>query len=112
MFCMTENEKAEQIGKLAEHYSHLRGELNHVIQKLNNTQTAYQALGNPMAFQSLRVENGKIFYTSQQYGQPVPSIDGLLAHQQLKEIIEEKQRLTKELEVIGQQLKALAPHLL
>ena len=98
MFCMTENEKAEQIGKLAEEYSHARGKLNHVQEKLNRMQSDMQALNNPQAFQSLRVENGEIKYNPfpAQYNQPVSKLEGLLDHKQLFEILEEKQRLTKD----------------
>ena len=112
---MTENEKAEQIGRLAEEYSRVRGKLNHIIEKLNHLQSLYSILSNPQTFQSLRIENGKLLLTPNPafpYGQQAPNLDGLLDHPQLLEIVEEECNLTKELESLTGRLKALAPHLL
>lgn len=41
MYCMSEHEKFEQVGLLAEEYSKLKGELNHVDEKMARTQRAY-----------------------------------------------------------------------
>lgn len=114
IFCMTEHEKAQQIGELAEQYSHVRGQLNHVTEKLAKAQIAAQLLGNQQVFQSLRVEKGALlFNNSNNYQpQPRPSLDGLVGHTELIKIVEEKQRLTAELQGLAERLRALAPHLL
>jgi hypothetical protein len=111
---MTEHENAEQIGRLAEEYSHTRGKLNHVSEKLNHFYISCQAIGNQQVFQILRVENGKLLFNSPPGYPPnqVKNLEGLLNHSQLIEVIEEKQRLANELESLAERLRALAPHLL
>jgi hypothetical protein len=41
MFCMSEAEQLEQIGALVKEYSHLKGLLAHVTEKLQRTQQAF-----------------------------------------------------------------------
>jgi hypothetical protein len=110
MFCMTEHEKDQQIGKLAEEYSDARGKLNHVTEKLARFQSACQIIVNPQSFQSLRVEEGKLVFNKPPT-QPTGNLDGLLDHSQLKEVIEEKQRLAGEVQRLRQRLVGLTPHL-
>lgn len=107
---MSENEKLEQIGRLAEEYSHLKGQLNHVVEKLNHAQACYQVLSNPGTFQGLRAQNGKLIIP-QQYGVPPKDMGGLLNHSQLVEVLEEKERLSKEIQAVTERLRAVAPHL-
>ena len=111
MFCMTENEKLEQIGRAAEEYSHLKGRLNHVNEKLTQAQAAYQFLGQIQNFQNLRVQDGRLVNPAQ-YGAPPQSLEGLLNTCELVEVLTEQQRLSAELANSGTRLKALAPHLL
>jgi hypothetical protein len=47
---MREREKAEQIGELAEKYSHTHGKLNHIEEKLRRFQGCLQMLNNPPLF--------------------------------------------------------------
>jgi len=95
---------------LVEEYSDLRGKLNHVIEKLNRFQSSCQVIMNPQTFQSLRVEHGKLVFNKYQ-PQVQGNLEGLLDHSQLKEVIEEKQRLTDEVKALRDRLTAVAPHL-
>jgi hypothetical protein len=113
MFCMSEHEKREQIGKLAEEYSELKGKLGHVQERLLRSQQAYLMVGNQNAFANLKVQDGKLLTT----GNPsnpamVRPVEGLLGEQQLIEILEERNKLTFELAELAVRLKALTPHLL
>ena len=115
MFCMSENEKAEQIGKLAEEYSAARGHLNHVQERLTRFWSEIVPLANQQIFQTLRVDDGVIkFNPAPPYQRQTAhsSLEGLLDHKQLKEVLEEKQRLAEEISKLAERLKALAPHLL
>jgi hypothetical protein len=106
---MSEHEKFEQVGRLAEEYSHLKGQLNHVTEKVTRTQHAYTYIGQN--FQSLQLVNDKLVMTNQGYGSPA-SPDVLLGHHELLEAFRERARLTEEVNEVAGRLKALAPHLL
>ncbi len=112
---MSEEEKYEQVGRAAEHYSHLKGELNHVQEKLNRAFMEMQFLVQQnQIFQTLKAEGGKVTYVPppQLRGQALHSFEGLLNHHELVHVLEEKQRLAAELHEATERLKALAPHLL
>jgi len=107
---MTEHEKDQQIGKLVEEYSHAKGKLNHVIEKLNQFQASCAIMANAQSFQSLRVQDGKLSF-NRFAPQPHGSLDGLLNHSQLTEVVEEKYRFTEEVKSLRDRLVAVAPHL-
>jgi hypothetical protein len=113
MFCMSENEKREQIGKLAEEYSELKGKQAHVQERLTRAQQAYAMVSNQNSFGSLKVQDGKLF-TSGNSPQPavVRPVEGLLSEEHLIALLEERKRLGIELAELAVRLKALAPHLL
>jgi len=62
MFCMSEHEKYEQVGRLAEEYSEVKGKLNHIQEKLMRSQQVYQQLANVNFFNSLRIVDGVLQY--------------------------------------------------
>jgi len=111
MFCMSETEKYEQVGRLAEEYSKLRGELNHVNEKLTRTQQDYQQLSNPNTFNNLRIANGALILQLAA-NQLSRNVDGLLGADELKHFIAERDRLNKKLAEVRERLMGLAPHLL
>jgi hypothetical protein len=107
MFCMSEEEKREQIGALVEEYSHLKGKLAHVNEKLSRCQQSYVYVGQN--FQNVRVANGQLAI---QPGRPgVASVHGLLDNAQLAEAITERDHLNEEVRQLQERLKPLAPHL-
>jgi ABC-type phosphate transport system auxiliary subunit len=108
---MSEHEKELQIGKLAEEYSNLKGELNHVSEKMTRAQQAYQQLANLNAFNTLRVING-ILVANLPPQNLQRNVEGLLGTDELKHFVAEKERLNTELRQLAERLKALAPHLL
>jgi len=110
MFCMSEQEKREQIGKLAEEYSEVKGKLNHLAEKLSRAQSDYQILGQAQNFNNLRVDGGKLVFQAAPSNQRV--LENLLNSNQLVELLTERDRLNGELREISERLKALAPHLL
>lgn len=112
MFCMTEHEKREQIGMLAEEVSRIKGELNHINEKLTKALAAYQAMAGPRNINNWVVQNDKVVVVPQ--AQPSPNIDlgALLNVHELKEVLEHKEHLTSELKIATDRLRGLAPHLL
>jgi hypothetical protein len=110
MFCMTEHDKYEQVGRLVEEYSQLKGELNHVQEKLNRAQAAYSFAGPN--FGTLRIQDGQLVTQNAQYQHQQKNFEGLLGHHELKEVFERRDHLARELNEKAARLKALAPHLL
>jgi hypothetical protein len=112
--CMSEHEKYEQVGRLAEEYSRLKGELNHVNEKANRCQQAYQFAGQ--AFPHITVVDGKLVVTNPQLTrnfQPQGAeLAALLSAHELSELLTERERLNREVKETGDRLRALAPHLL
>lgn len=112
---MSEHEKYEQVGRLAEEYSRLKGELNHVIEKINRATMACQVVVqsyNPNN-NNLRVQDRRLWGTPP--GQRMPGgteITGLLNAEELAEALEHRDRLKREVEEKAQHLRQLAPHLL
>jgi hypothetical protein len=114
MYCMSEHEKYEQVGRLAEEYSELKGHLAHVQEKLSLAQQDYVAASQgPQGVTGLRVMNGKLVAgPSPQSGNRQRDLEHLLNSHQLIEVLEERNRLQKEIAEKAARLKALAPHLL
>jgi len=111
MFRMSEQEKREQIGEAVEVYSRLKGELNHINEKLAHAQQDYAVASQ--VFGNLHVDNGKLIVPPQAYqAQSARSLEGLLNYTQLVELLTERDRLNAELGGAAARLKALAPHLL
>ncbi|MGA2877876.1 MAG: hypothetical protein ABSG13_02900 [Bryobacteraceae bacterium] len=111
---MSEHEKYEQVGRLAEEVSEVKGKLAHVNEKLTRAQADYQFLANLNVFQQLKVQDGQLIVpnapTSGQ-GQP-RTLNGLLSTHDLMRVLEERDRLTGEFNALAARLKTLAPHLL
>jgi hypothetical protein len=97
MFCMSEHEKREQIGLLAEEYSEAKGKLNHIQERMNRGQHAYSLLSNPATFNSLQVVDGVIRVAVPSNPRSQQPVEGLLGHHELVELLEERARLTSEL---------------
>jgi len=109
---MSDEEKLLQVGRLAEEYSKLKGELSHVTEKAAATQRAYAFAAQ--GFPNIRVQGDKLVIQSQGAirGQIPAELSALLNEHQLLELINERERLTRELKETGDRLRALAPHLL
>ena len=108
---MSEHEKQIQIGKLAEEVSRLRGELNHINEKLQRANSAYVRMQQSGGFTTWKVVDGKLVIPINNQYKPAFEAEGLLNAHQLIEILEEKQKLDKELAETTERLKGLAPHL-
>jgi hypothetical protein len=110
---MSEDEKAEQIGKLAVEYSEARGKLNHINEKLNRAHAAYMVLGVRQSFDRLRVIDGVLSAPTPPNFNATPSrVDGLLGTEQLIHVVEERDQCSSELDRLTERLRAVAPHLL
>jgi len=104
---MNESEKFEQIGRLTEKCSHVKGKLARVNDKLNKAKTAYQ-----VAFQNflhLHAKDGRVVHPTPQ-GALIP-LEGLLDSEQLIEALIERDRLEEEVAEIVERLQASAPDL-
>jgi hypothetical protein len=114
MFCMTEHEKLQQIGGVAEEVSELKAGLNHITEKLTRAFTAYQLLTQGQSPNNWRVEGGKVIVPSmagRAPGQPT-QLEALLNEHELIEVLEKRQRITEELNAATARLRGLVPHLL
>jgi hypothetical protein len=109
---MGEHEKYEQVGRLAEEVSHVKGKLGHVNEKGKRAQGDYGYAANMLVFPQLRTHGGKLIVPQINPGTPVKTLEGLLNFHELTSVIEEKERLTVELGGLTAPLKELAPHLL
>jgi hypothetical protein len=103
---MSEHEKLLQVGRLAEEYSKLKGELNHFEEKLNHANRSYQYVSQ--SFTSLSLQNGILTVLNPRSG---GDLKGLLNEHELHEVLQERDRLRAELEESRTRLRALAPHL-
>ena len=111
MYAMTEHEKDEQIARLVEEVSRLRGELNHINEKLNQAYLAYSAVSQGQTANSWSVKDGKLVVPVRQPQMPPVKLEALLNYHQLVEVLDGKQRLTSELSEATKRLSGLAPHL-
>jgi|HubBroStandDraft_1064217.scaffolds.fasta_scaffold98129_1 hypothetical protein len=112
MFCMSEEEKLLQVGRLAEEVSKLKGELNHLNEKLARTVQAYAFAGQNMA--QIFTQGGHLMIRSQpgrMIGQPQLDLNALLSAHELDELLGERERIGTELKGATDRLRALAPHL-
>ena len=110
MFCMSEQEKYVQVGRLAEEYGHIKGKLSHVQEKLNRAGIAYTTV--TQNFPNLTVVAGRLHKPNSPYPSSQDALDHLLSSSELVDVLEEKNRLSKELSQAADRLKAVAPHLL
>jgi hypothetical protein len=105
---MSEHEKLLQVGRLGEEYSQLKGELNHVMEKINRAQSAYSFAGSN--FNNLRVDGDRLLANT--YGAvQVYDFTGLANESELVHLFRERDRLVGVLKETGDRLRALAPHL-
>lgn len=110
---MSDRDKLQQIGGAAEEVSQLKVDLNNINDKLNQSLSAYQALGQSGGIESWRAQDGKLIVTaSAEFRGQDPSTDGLLGLQELVEVLEEKQRILESLNGAIAKLRGLVPHLL
>jgi len=108
---MSENEKLTQIGRAAQEYSNLKGQLNHVHERIGQALADYQLA--VQVFQNLRAEDGKlVFPHAAHMGNRPRSLDGLLNASQLTDLLAEEERLSIELDAATTRLRGLTPHLL
>jgi hypothetical protein len=108
---MGDNEKFEQVGRLAEEVSRLKGELNHVNEKLSRAFAAYQRMVQGQSPMNWNVQRGEIIVPAPYQQQPPADFAALLNKHELVEILEHKQKLAGELSAATERLKGLAPHL-
>lgn len=106
---MSEQEKIEQIGRVAAEYSDRKGELNHIEEKAAAVQRAYEMAAN--GFGNLRVSEGALTIHRKSSGAE-GDVGMLLNTQELAELLEERDELRSSVKVVGDRLRALAPHLL
>jgi len=78
------------VGRVAEEVSHLKGELNHINEKLQRAYAAYSRMTQGQNVQNWSVQNGKLVVPGAPYNQPPADLDALLDAHQLKEILEKK----------------------
>jgi hypothetical protein len=110
---MSEHEKYEQVGRLAEEVSRLKGELNQITEKLNRAFFAYNRMTQSGMINNWSTINGQLNIPhGGQYPSNGAELEALLNKHQLVEVLEHKQRLTSELNAAAERLKGLAPHLL
>lgn len=109
MYCMSEEEKEAQVGKLALEYSEVKGRLNHVEEKLNSffvdAQTIVQTSGGNGL--QLQVVDGKPALAIQ----PGKFLTGLIGSKELVEILEERDRLKIKVAQLTERVRSVAPHL-
>lgn len=112
MFCMSEEEKFMQIGRLAEEYSRFKEELNHVEKKVARVRQVY--IFTTQNFQNLLVQGDKLVATPEPgiMQQPPADFHALLNMHELIELLNERERLRCEVKEIGDRLRTLAPHLI
>lgn len=111
MFGMSDHEKLEQLGKMVEDYSQLKGQLNHANELLSKANGEYQLVSN--AFQSLRVSEGRLVCPPlPQTGNQQRILSHLLSSAQLVELLTERDRLIQEVRAAGDRLRTSAPHLI
>jgi chemotaxis protein histidine kinase CheA len=109
---MSEHEKLEQVGRLTEEVSHLRGQLNQINEKLARAYGGYMRLGQSTGPNYWTLEQGEIKAPSSQHpGNKPPDFTGLLSHHDLIEVLEHRKKLTDELKEASDRLTKLAPHI-
>lgn len=111
IFVMSEQEKYEQVGRLAEEYSQLKGELNHVNEKVAQARAAYQVVSNAFASDAIKVHDGKLYNAPRGaiIQRNTPEITGMLSTRELIEALEHVDRVNEELQEKAQRLRSLAP---
>ena len=110
---MSEHEQEQNIGRLVEEMNHTKDKLNHVNEKLRQAQQDWSYLVQGGAYAYLQVRDGKIVAVGNPQGQRVQerSLEALLNHHELVEVLEEKQRWTAKYNEAAQHFRTLAPHL-
>ena len=110
---MSEQEKFEQVGRLAEEVSRLKGEINHINEKLFKVFSAAQRLAQSTGPNYWSVSGDTLIIpTNTNYGNQTTDFSGLISKHELIEVLEHKQKLTAELSTATERLRGLAPHLL
>lgn len=118
---MSDQEKYEQVGRLAEEVSKLRGDLNHVNEKLNRAFFAYSKMGNSSnpANWTLKGDGQNqsiqlVVTTNYSNSQQIQNADlsALLNQHEIIKLLEQRDKLTKELNSTTERLRGLAPNLL
>jgi len=108
---MSDDEKFAQIGRAAEDYSSLKGQVNQVRERIGHALSDYQLV--VQVFQNLRAESGKlVFPHAAHMGNQPRSLDGLLNASELTELLNEQERLSNELNTAAVKLRGLTPNIL
>lgn len=108
---MSEHEKFEQVGRLTEEVSQLKGQLNQINEKLLRAYSAYMRLGQSNGPNNWTLEQGEIKAPSSQPGSKPPDFSALLNHRELIEVLEHRKKVIDELKVATERLTKLAPHI-
>jgi hypothetical protein len=110
MYCMSEEEKEAQVGKLALEYSEVKGRLNHIEEKLQRFLLDCKHVAHPQGNTSmLRVVSEKPVMA---VNPPQPPLDNLLSTHELVDVLEERERMKAEVAQFTERIRAVAPHLL
>jgi hypothetical protein len=113
-YVMSEHEKYEQVGRLAEEVGHLKGKLNEINEKLMRAFDAYSRMAQSQTPQNWSVQQDalSVVAVSPSYGAQPADLSALMNQRELVAILQERQTLTLELQKATDRLKGLAPNLL
>ncbi len=109
MYIMSDAEKLEQIGRLAEEYSRLNGEFAHLNERLMQAKNACTLF--TQGFNGLIVQDGKLISPTGRLG-AATEITGLLNIHETVETMMARDRLKNELQALKDRIKKIAPNLL
>lgn len=114
-YVMSEKEKYEQVGKLAEEVGHLKGKINELNERLMRAFQAYTRMTQSQGPNAWSVNGDNLQIPTNMGGyNPNSPVDfgALLDARELKAILQERQTLQAELNKATERLKGLAPNLL
>jgi hypothetical protein len=115
-YAMSDHEKYEQVGKLAEEVGHLKGKLNQVNEKLTRAYWAYQRMAQSQSPNNWDVTGETLLVPSNVGGGYNPGgpadLNALLDARELTAILQERKTLQAELDKASERLRGLAPNLL
>lgn len=107
---MSETEKLLQVGRLTEEYSRLKGELNHLEEKIKRAQFGAQFFSNNAG--NLRADEDSLALvpgTRVTQGNLI-DLQGMLSYREALEAFGERKRLQAEVAEVGKRLNSIAPN--
>ena len=107
---MSEHEKFEQVGRLAEEVNRLKGELAHLNEKTTRAFSIYQRMSQTQP-QLWTASGGQLQIPQTSTGMKNTDFDALLNKHELIQVLEHREKLKKELASATERLHGLAPHL-